>query len=376
MSLFPVYPLFPVELVRGEGSRVYDKEGTEYLDLYGGHAVISVGHSHPTYVKAIQKQAEKLVFYSNSVENSIQQRYAESLTKISGLSNYQVFLVNSGAEANENALKLASFHTGKSTFISFEQAFHGRTTGAVALTDNPKILPAYGQQLPTVRLPLNDSKQVEEHLKKGDIAGIIIEGILGIAGIVTPNNEFMQQLRNLCTQYNVPLILDEVQSGFGRSGKFFAYQHFGIEADIISCAKGMGNGFPIGGILIHPKFEASYGMLGTTFGGNHLACSAAQAVLDIIENEKLIENAKEVGEYFRQQATEYFSEEQIRGTGLMLGLDLKQPIADIRKRLIFNHHIFTGSSSNKNVIRILPPLTITKKEIDQFFIALQKELKS
>lgn len=373
-KLFQVYSLYPVELVKGQGAKVIDKNGNAYLDLYGGHAVISIGHSHPHYVKAIQKQAEELIFYSNSVENSLQETYAERLTKISGYADYSVFMVNSGAEANENAIKLASFHTQKSKFIVFEKAFHGRTTGAVALTDNPNILPEYGKQLPFCRLPLNDIDLVEEQLKNGDFAGVMIEGVLGIAGIIVPDAQFLQDLRRLCDVYDVPLILDEVQSGFGRSRKFFAHQLADIQADIITCAKGMGNGFPVGCILISPKFKAKGGMLGTTFGGNHLACAASLAVLDIIEQENLMENAQEMGVYIKQEAAKLLEDKDIRGEGLMIGLDLGKPIAEIRKNLIFNHHIFTGSSSDKNVLRILPPLNITQEELDLFFNALKIEI--
>lgn len=374
MSLFPVYPLYPVELVKGEGLHVFDASGIKYLDLYGGHAVISIGHSHPKHVQAIKDQAEKLIFYSNSVENSLQENYAKSLADASGYANYSLFMINSGAEATENALKLASFHTQKAKVIAFEKAFHGRTTGAVAATDNPKILPEYGKQLPIVRLPLNRIELVEKELKKGDISAIIVEGIQGVAGIVSPTANFLIQLRELCNQYEAVLILDEVQSGFGRSGRFFAHQYAGIEADIICCAKGMGNGFPVGGILIHPKFEAVHGMLGTTFGGNHLACAASQAVLDVIEEENLIQNAEKMGGYITEKASEFLSSNQILGRGLMIGLDLGRPIKEIRKKLIFTHHIFTGSSSNENVIRLLPPLTIGKEEIDEFFEVIRKEL--
>lgn len=376
MSLFKVYPLFPVRLVKGQGNYVYDADGQKYLDLYGGHAVISVGHSHPKYTAALKEQIDQLIFYSNSVENPIQENLATQLANASGYPDHKLFLVSSGAEANENALKLASFHTGKSNIITFEGGFHGRTTGVVAATDNPKILPAYGQQLPISRFPMNDAASVETELQKGETAAVIIEGIQGVAGIVMPQDSFLVKLRELCTQYNVPLILDEVQSGFGRTGKFFAHQYANIEADIISCAKGMGNGFPVGGILISPKFEAKFGMLGTTFGGNHLACKATKAVLDIIAEENLIQHAAELGDYIIEKASKIIPREHITGRGLMIGLNLGKPIAPIRKRLIFEHKIFTGSSKDPNVIRLLPPLNISTTEIDYFFNAFEQELNA
>ncbi len=372
--LFQVYSLFPIELVRGNKTKVYDHEDTEYTDFYGGHAVISIGHSHPHFVKTIQEQVAKISFYSNSVINDLQEQYATSLISASRYTDYSVFMVNSGAEANENAVKLASFHTKKSKFICFDQAFHGRTTGVVALTDNASILPEYGKQLEIIRLQLNDANAVENALKAGDIAGVIIEGILGIAGVISPEDSFLIDLRALCTKYNVPLILDEVQSGFGRTGDFFAHQHAGIQADLITCAKGMGNGFPVGAVLIHPQFEAKKGRLGTTFGGNHLACTASQSVLDVLETEDLIANAVDMGNYIHERATVYFHENQIHGRGLMVGLDLKKPIAPIREKLIFDYKIFTGSSSNKNILRLLPPLCITKDEVDLFFHALLEVL--
>lgn len=374
MSLFPVYSLYPVNLVKGRGSYVYDEKGTEYLDLYGGHAVISIGHTHPHFVKTLKDQIDDLIFYSNSVENPIQEELGKRLPIESGYEDYSVFMVSSGAEANENALKLASFHTGKAEIITYTGSFHGRTTGAVATTDNPKILPEYGKQLPVHRLEMNDAVRTEALLKTGNIAAVIIEGIQGVAGIVVPDDDFLIKLRELCDQYNTPLILDEVQSGFGRTGDFFAHQHSGIKADIVPIAKGMGNGFPVGCILIHPKFEAWKGMLGTTFGGNHLACKATLAVLDVIKEENLITKAKELGDYCISRAKQFLPEEAITGRGLMIGLNLGKPIAEIRKKLIFDYNMFTGSSKNPNVIRLLPPLNIKREELDRFFDALEKEL--
>ncbi len=368
--IYPVYSLFPIELVRGKLTKVYDSDGVEYTDFYGGHAVISIGHAQPTFVERLQSQISRLSFYSNSVINSLQEMYADSLVRASGYDDYDVFMINSGAEANENAVKLASFHSKKSRFIAFEKAFHGRTTGVAKLTDNPKIVAPYGEQLQVTRLPLNDATRVEEELKKGDVAGVIIEGILGIAGVITPHDKFLRELRALCTQYDTVLILDEVQSGFGRTGQFFAHQHAGIKADIVSCAKGMGNGFPVGCILISPEFKASKGQLGTTFGGNQLACTAAQAVLDIMATEDLMNNATEVGDYIRERAEHYFHEDQIHGRGLMVGLDLNKPIAPVREKLVFDHKIFTGSSSNPHILRLLPPLGISMDEVDIFFHAL------
>ena len=376
MSLFPVYTLYPVELKQGNGCYVVDANGQKYLDLYGGHAVISIGHSHPHFTAALKDQIDHLIFYSNSVENHIQEELGRRLTQESGYDDHQLFMVSSGAEANENALKLASFHTGNAEIITYTGSFHGRTTGVVATTDNPNILPKYGSQLPVHRLSMNDAEGTEKLLKTRKIAAVIIEGIQGVAGIVVPDDDFLRSLRTLCNIYNTPLIIDEVQSGFGRTGDFFAHQHSGVQADIVSCAKGMGNGFPVGGILIHPKFKARKGMLGTTFGGNHLACRATLAVLDVLKQENLLSHAKELGEFCIQGASQFLPTNQIKGRGLMIGLDLGQPIADIRKRLIFTHHIFTGSAKNPNVIRLLPPLNVTKPQLEQFFVALEHELNS
>lgn len=371
MNLFDVYSLWDIEPVRASGCRVWDKEGNEYLDLYGGHAVISIGHSHPRYVKALQEQVEKIGFYSNSVQNSLQQELAQKLGDQSGYPDYSLFLCNSGAEANENALKLASFHTGKKRVIAFSEAFHGRTSGAVAVTENPAIQAPYNKGHEVTFVPLNDIEAVIRELAKGDVAAVIIEGIQGVAGIFVPENAFLQQLASLCRQHEVVLILDEIQSGYGRTGQFFAHQAAGIHPDLITTAKGMGNGFPIGGVLISPRFEAKKGMLGTTFGGNHLACAAAIAVLDVMREESLVENAREMGNYFIHELSAIGVIKHIRGRGLMLGIDFMPPFSTIRNQLLFDYHIFTGGARN-NVMRLLPPLSITKKEADLFLHALKE----
>lgn len=355
-----------------KGCKVWDKEGTEYLDLYGGHAVISIGHSHPHYVKAIQEQVSKIGFYSNSVENSLQTELAEKLGDMSGYPEYSLFLANSGAEANENALKLASFHTGKRRIIAFNEAFHGRTSGAVAITDIPSVQAPFNKGHDVTFVPLNDINAVSVEIMKGDVAAVIVEGIQGVAGIFLPTDEFLKQLSDVCNNNEVVLILDEIQSGYGRTGKFFAHQYADIKPDIITMAKGMGNGFPIGGMLISPEFEAKKGMLGTTFGGNHLACAAAIAVLDVMEDEGLIENAKTLGDYLIEQLGNYKCVKDIRGRGLMLGIDMKPEYADVRDRLLFESHIFTGGAKN-NVMRLLPPLSISKVEIDLFLDELDKK---
>ncbi|WP_299438698.1 aminotransferase class III-fold pyridoxal phosphate-dependent enzyme [uncultured Aquimarina sp.] len=374
MKLFDVYPLYDVEPVNAYDSIVVGKDGNEYLDLYGGHAVISVGHGHPHYVKRLKEQIEKIGFYSNAVQNSLQSQLADKLGELSGCNEYQLFLCNSGAEANENALKLASFYTGKSRVVSFDNGFHGRTSAAVAATDNAKINSPLNKQQNVTFLPLNDLELVDKELKKGDVCAVIIEPIQGVGGLDEGTTEFFKGLEKLCRKYNVVLILDEVQTGFGRTGKFFAYQHHGITPDIISIAKGMGNGFPIGGILIAPHIEPSYGLLGTTFGGNHLACTAALSVLEILETENLIDNAKLTGDYFISQATRLPGVKKVKGKGLMLGLEFDFEVGDLRKKLIYDEHIFTGGAINKKLLRILPPLTIGKAEIDQFIKALQKVL--
>lgn len=372
MNLFDVYPLWDIEPVKGSDTTLWDKDGNIYTDLYGGHAVISVGHCHPHYVKKVQEQAATLGFYSNAVQNSLQKELAAKLGKVSGYDDYALFLCNSGAEANENALKVASFHTGKPKVLAFNKAFHGRTSGAVAATDNPKIQAPFNKTENIVFAPLNDLAAVEAELSKGDFAAVIIEGIQGVAGIYEPTTEFMHGLRELCDRLSVVLILDEIQSGYGRTGKFFAHQHYGIKADIITTAKGMGNGFPIGGVIISPSIRPSYGMLGTTFGGNHLACSAAIAVLEIIENENLIENAARIGEYFRQELSTDKAVKEYRGKGLMIGLELNNEYIGLRNKLLFEKHFFTGAAG-AGVIRLLPSLTVSQ-ETAESFVKAWKEL--
>lgn len=365
MNLFDVYPLFNIEIVKGKGCHVWDSEGNEYLDLYGGHAVISVGHSHPTYVKAISEQVGKLGFYSNSVINSLQKSLAEKLGKISGYEDYSLFLINSGAEANENALKLASFHNGKKRVIAFKHAFHGRTSAAVRVTDNPKIIAPVNEDLAVTYLPLNDTEAVEKELQKGDVSSVIIEGIQGVGGIQLPTDNFMRELRELCTKYEACLIVDEIQSGYGRSGKFFAHQYSGIKPDLITVAKGIANGFPMGGVLISPMFKPVYGMLGTTFGGNHLACSAAIAVLDIMESEDLIDNAAKVGAFLMDELHKLPGIKEIRGRGLMIGIEFEESIKEIRGKLLFDKRVFTGVAGT-NIIRLLPPLCLSMDEAKEF----------
>lgn len=370
MKLFNVYPLFNIEITAGKGCHTYDSQGNEYLDLYGGHAVISIGHSHPYYVRKITEQAQKLVFYSNSVINSLQQQLADKLGRLSGYDDYALFLINSGAEANENALKLASFHTGKKKVIAFSKSFHGRTSAAVKVTDNPKIVAPINDTFEVAFLPLNQIERVEAEVAAGDVCAVIIEGIQGVGGIQVPDTQFLKSLREICTQNGVVLILDEVQSGYGRTGKFFAHQHAGIRPDLITVAKGMGNGFPIGGVLISPDFTPAYGMLGTTFGGNHLACTAACAVLDVMENEKLVENAATVGEYLISELKRIPQIKEVRGKGLMIGLEFDYPVKELRNKLLFEQHIFTGASGT-NVIRLLPPLSLSQKEVNYFIDRLK-----
>lgn len=374
MKLFDVYPLFPINPVKGNGANVYDEKGTEYLDFYGGHAVISVGHTHPHYVKKISDQLNNISFYSNSVINQLQVELAEKLGKLSGYNDHQLFLCNSGAEAVENGLKMASFHNRKTKFLAFKKAFHGRTSGSLQVTDNPKIRSPFNINKEIVTLPLNDLSAVQNELKSGDFSGVIVEGIQGVAGIIEPTIEFLQGLRTLCTQFNVVLILDEVQSGYGRSGDFFAHQQANIQADIVTIAKGMGNGFPIGGVLIGSQFEASYGLLGTTFGGNHLACAAGIAVLDIIENENLLENSKKLGKFLISEISKINGIEKITGRGLMLGIVVKENGKELRGNLLHKHHIFTGGAGNPNILRLLPPLNITKENCVQIIDALKAEL--
>lgn len=373
MKLFPVYPLFDIEPVKAQGATLWDKNGDTYLDLYGGHAVISIGHNHPHYVQRLKEQLDKIVFYSNSVQNPLQDTLAQKLGELSGLEDYALFLCNSGAEANENALKIASFQTQKKKILCFDKAFHGRTSAAVAVTDNPKIQAALNQGHETVRIPLNDLQALETAFEAHghELAGVIIEGIQGVGGIHLPSAEFLLALRNLCTQHHVILILDEIQSGFGRSGHFFAFQRAEIQPDLITMAKGMGNGFPIGGVLIHPNIESWSGMLGTTFGGNHLACVAATAVLEVIESENLMENALKIGAQWQEAFEEISSIKEVRGEGLMLGLEFDFPIKALREKLLFEHHIFTGYSGT-NTIRLLPPLNLTEEEASRFAHTLKK----
>lgn len=365
MNLFDVYPLWDIEPVKGLDTTLWDKNGEVYTDLYGGHAVISVGHSHPHYVKMISEQLSNLGFYSNAVQNSLQKDLAARLGKVCGYDDYALFLCNSGAEANENALKVASFHTGKAKVLAFRKAFHGRTSGAVAATDNPKIQAPFNETANIVFAPLNDLEAVDTELSRGGFAAVIIEGIQGVAGIHEPTVEFINGLRTLCDKYGCLLILDEIQSGYGRTGKFFAHQHYGIRADIITMAKGMGNGFPVGGVLINPSIKPSHGMLGTTFGGNHLACTAALAVLDIIENEHLIENAAKIGDYFRKELEGDKAIKEYRGKGLMIGLELKDEYVGLRNKLLFEKHFFTGAAGAQ-VIRLLPSLTVSQETAASF----------
>ena len=365
MNLFEVYKLWDIEPVKGLDTTLWDKNGETYTDLYGGHAVISVGHSHPHYVKKLSEQLQNLGFYSNAVQNSLQQELASRLGKVCGYDDYKLFLCNSGAEANENALKVASFHTGKAKVLAFRKAFHGRTSGAVAATDNPKIQAPFNATQNIVFAPLNDIEAVDKELSKGDFAAVIIEGIQGVAGIYEPTEDFLKGLRSLCDKYGCVLILDEIQSGYGRTGKFFAHQHYDVRADIVTMAKGMGNGFPIGGIIISPAIKASFGMLGTTFGGNHLACTAALAVLDIIENEHLVENAAKIGEYFATAFKDDKALKEYRGKGLMIGLELKEEYIGLRDRLLFERHFFTGGAG-AGVIRLLPSLTISQVTAESF----------
>ena len=370
MNLFEVYPLWDIEPVKGLDTTLWDKNGDVYTDLYGGHAVISVGHSHPHYVKMLSEQLERLGFYSNAVQNSLQKELAERLGRICGYEDYKLFLCNSGAEANENALKVASFHTGKAKVLAFRKAFHGRTSGAVAATDNPKIQAPFNATENIAFAPLNDLDAVEAELRKGDFAAVIIEGIQGVAGIYDPTAESLHGLRRLCDHYGCMLILDEIQSGYGRTGRFFAHQHHEVRADIVTMAKGMGNGFPIGGLIISPEIKASFGMLGTTFGGNHLACTAALAVLDIIENEHLIENAAQIGKYFEEKLKGDKAVKEYRGKGLMIGLELNEEYIGLRNRLLFEKHFFTGAAGPQ-VIRLLPSLTISQETAGRFIEAWQ-----
>jgi acetylornithine/N-succinyldiaminopimelate aminotransferase len=371
MKLFDVYPLFNITPVKAEGCNVWDSEGTKYLDLYGGHAVISIGHSHPHYVGKISDQLSQIGFYSNSIQNPLQGELAEKLGEISGCEDYQLFLCNSGAEANENAIKLASFVTGKKKFISYKKGFHGRTSAAVALTDNPKIIAPVNETDNANILPFNDLEATEKALKLGNVAAVIVEGIQGIGGIYVPEEGFLVELKNLTEKYEALLILDEIQSGYGRSGRFFAYQYSDVQPDLITMAKGMGNGFPIGGVLIQPEIKPWFGMLGTTFGGNHLACAAGIAVLDIIQKESLVANSEKVGNYLMEKLAGISSDYEIRGKGLMIGIECKFPIKELRQKLLFDYGIFTGVSG-LNIVRLLPPLNLTIQEADKFLQAFEE----
>lgn len=376
MNLFEVYSLFPVEPVSAKDVWVYDRAGIRYLDLYGGHAVISIGHTHPHYVNRLQHQLNRIGFYSNSVENSLQIELAQKLGDMSGYPDYRLFLCNSGAEAMENALKLASFQTGRKKMVAFSGAFHGRTSAAVAITDNPKIQAPINSTDHVVRVAWNDLPTLASVLASGAIAAVIIESIQGVGGIHVPFKEFLVEAAQLCKSHGTMLIIDEIQAGFGRSGKFFAHQHLGVKADLVTMAKGMGNGFPVGGVLIGPSFEAWPGMLGTTFGGNHLACAASLAVLETLDKEDLISHAANMGQYLQHKLSALPQIQQIRGLGLMLGLELPGPAKEARKQLLFEHQIFTGSSSQPNVLRLLPPLTIQQTELDYFVSSLQSVLET
>lgn len=373
MNLFNVYPLFNINPVKAQGSFLWDEKGEKYLDFYGGHAVISIGHNHPYYQNKLKDQLEKISFYSNSVQNNLQNELAEKLGTLSGYEDYNLFLCNSGAEANENALKLASFHNGKNKVLYFSGSFHGRTSAAVSVTDNPSIVAPVNFSERFIKSEWNNVEQLQQTFEKhgNEISSVIMEGIQGVGGIMIPTAEFLSEIKELCEKYEAVLILDEVQSGYGRSGCFFAHQEFGITPDIITTAKGMGNGFPVGGVLIHPKFEASNGLLGTTFGGNHLACVAAIAVLDVMKDENLIENAQKMGQYIENEIKDLPHIQAIRRKGLMIGIELDRDCSEVRKNLLYGHHIFTGNSNDKNVLRILPALNIGKEETDLFINALK-----
>ncbi len=374
MKLFDVYPLYDINPVKGEGCYVYDEQGAAYLDLYGGHAVISIGHGHPHYIKRVTEQLEALPFYSNSVQNRVQEALAAKLGELSGCNDYHLFLCNSGAEANENALKLASFYNNRTKVITFKKAFHGRTSAAVNITDNENIKAPINKRFEAEFHVWNDLASVRTSLANGDVSAVIIEGIQGIGGIYVPEPGFLESLQTLCREYNTVLILDEIQSGYGRSGKFFAFQYTDIQPDLITVAKGMGNGFPIGGVLIHPKFQAKYGLLGTTFGGNHLACAAGLAVLEVMENENLIANAANVGKYLMEKLNNFEGVREIRGQGLMIGVEFDFPTADLRKHLLFKERVFVGSASNPNVVRLLPPLSLSMQEAQLFLERFERSL--
>lgn len=377
MNLFDVYPLWDIEPVKGKGCRIWDKEGVEYLDLYGGHAVISIGHAHQVYTKMISEQVGKLGFYSNAVQNPLQKELAKELGEVCGYPEYNLFLCNSGAEANENALKVASFHTGRKKILALNKAFHGRTSGAVEATDNPKIQAEFNKNGNVVFIPINDLAAAKRELETKEYAAIIIEGIQGVAGIFTPNEDYLKGVRELCDATGTVLIMDEIQSGYGRSGKFFAHQHANVKGDIISMAKGIANGFPVGAIIVTPEIKAQHGMLGTTFGGNHLACAAALAVLKVIKEENLIGNAAAMGKLFMEGLQKYVGEgkafKELRGTGLMIGIEVNPGFEDLRNRLLFEKKIFTGGAG-KSIMRLLPPLCVGEKEAKKFFCALEELL--
>lgn len=373
MNLFDVYPLFDINIVKGEGCYVYDDKGNEYLDLYGGHAVISVGHTHPYYVEKVTEQLNRIAFYSNSVVNKLQVELAHKMGEQCGYDDYSLFLINSGAEANENALKLASFHNGRKKILAFKQAFHGRTSAAVKVTDITAYQAPVNSGLEVVFVALDDIDTVKSELKKLDYCAVIIEGIQGVGGIRIPDDSFMKELRDICTETGTILILDEIQSGYGRSGMFFAHQYAGIKADIITVAKGIANGFPMSGVLISPIFKAVYGQLGTTYGGNHLACAAAIAVLDIMKNENLIENAKRIGDFLISELKKFPQIKEVRGRGLMIGIEFEAPIKDMRSKLLFEEKVFTGSTG-ANVFRLLPPLCLSMDQANEFLIRFKKVL--
>ncbi|MEM6800259.1 MAG: aminotransferase class III-fold pyridoxal phosphate-dependent enzyme [Bacteroidota bacterium] len=374
MNLFNVYPLFDIEPIKAKDCYIWDAEGNKILDLYGGHAVISIGHSHPHYVQKVSEQLGQIGFYSNSVQNSLQRELAEKLGKLSGYPEHELFLCNSGSEAMENALKLASFHTDRKKVVMLSGAFHGRTSGAVAITDNPKIQAPVNPVDHVIRIDFDDEVALEENLSQGDVCAVVIEGMQGVGGVFVPSTSFLQKARSLCDQFGTVLIMDEIQSGYGRSGKFFAHQYAEIEADLITLAKGMGNGFPIGGVMIAPRFESWFGMLGTTFGGNHLACAAGIAVLDVLKEEKLIGHAAKLGDYLKKRLESIPGIKEIRGHGLMLGMQLNGEAKPIRLQLLKDHKIFTGSSAQKETLRLLPPLSMTEEMAEQFIHALEEVL--
>ena len=374
MNLFEVYPLFEINPKKAKGCYIYDHDGKKYLDLYGGHAVISIGHRHPNYIKSIKNQLNKIGFYSNYIINDLQEKVAKKIKSFSKCENYELFMCNSGAEANENSLQIASFHTKKSRIIAFKNSFHGRSNAALSSTDYEKIKSKLNKQINVTFLKFNDHKSLEKEMAKNDVSAIIFESIQGVGGLDEPDTNFVKLMSELCDKYNTCLIADEVQSGFGRTGDFFAFEKHKIKPDIIPIAKGMGNGFPVGGVLINKKIKSKYGMLGTTFGGNHLACSATISVLDTLKQENLLNNAKEIGIYFKEKMNEISKIKKIKGRGLMLGLEFDFDTSTLRKDLIFKHNIFTGGSSKKNILRILPPLNIKKKHIDILYNALNTEL--